>query len=158
MTDSIATALIAEIVAGFVSHNPVPVTELPNLINSVRSALDSLGKALEPVKQELKPAVPVRKSVNPEYIVCLEDGKKLKMLKRHLASTYNMTADQYRAKWGLPHNYPMVAPNYAAARSEMAKNLGLGRKPADRKAAPAPVVEKAPARPTRTWRKATAAV
>ena len=139
MSESNTIELTAQIVAGFVARNPVSVTELPSLINSVRSTLDNLGKEAEPAKQDLKPAVPVRRSVTPEYIVCLEDGKKLKMLKRYLRTTYDMSPDQYRAKWGLAHDYPMVAPNYAAARSEMAKNRGLGRKPADRKAAQAPV-------------------
>ncbi|HYG91391.1 MAG TPA: MucR family transcriptional regulator [Azospirillum sp.] len=155
MSEANTIELTAKIVAGFVARNPVPVTELPNLINSVRSTIENLGKEAEPVKQDLKPAVPLRRSVTPEHIVCLEDGKKLKMLKRYLRTTYDLSPDQYRAKWGLPNDYPMVAPNYAAARSEMAKNLGLGRKPTDRKAAlaPAPVVEE-PAPKPRGRRKA----
>jgi predicted transcriptional regulator len=98
------------------------------VINTVYSSLTGLnGQPREVAAEPLKPAVPIRKSVTPEYIVCLEDGKKLKMLKRHLRSTYNMSPDEYRARWGLPPDYPMVAPNYAAQRSEFAKRIGLGR-------------------------------
>lgn len=120
--------LVSDIVAAYVSNNPIPVTEVPGMIKSVHATLGGLTSATPseaPIAQ--KPAVPVKKSVTPEYIVCLEDGKKLKMLKRYLRSRYNLTPDEYRAKWGLPADYPMVAPNYAAQRSEFAKKIGLGR-------------------------------
>lgn len=120
--------LAAEIVAAYVSNNPIPVSELPAMIKSVHSTLGGLGSGLQgEVQTAQKPAVPIKRSVNPDYIVCLEDGKKLKMLKRYLRSNYNMTPEEYRAKWGLPADYPMVAPNYAAQRSEFAKKIGLGR-------------------------------
>jgi predicted transcriptional regulator len=120
--------LAAEIVAAYVSKNPLPAQQIPEVISTVYSSLTGLNSAPKLAAAEPpKPAVPIRKSVTPEYIVCLEDGKKLKMLKRHLRSTYNMTPDEYRAKWGLPADYPMVAPNYAAQRSDFAKKIGLGR-------------------------------
>jgi predicted transcriptional regulator len=120
--------LTAEIVAAYVSKNPLPAQQIPEVISTVYSSLAGLNSAPAVVAAEPpKPAVPIRKSVTPEYIVCLEDGKKLKMLKRHLRSTYNMTPDEYRVKWGLPADYPMVAPNYAAQRSDFAKKIGLGR-------------------------------
>jgi predicted transcriptional regulator len=120
--------LTAEIVSSHVANNTVAVSDLPNLINNVYSSLAGLGgqKAPEPVKQE--PAVSVRASIKPDYIVCLEDGKKLKMLKRHLMTHYGMTPDQYRAKWGLAADYPMVAPNYAQQRADLARKIGLGTK------------------------------
>lgn len=122
-------SLTAKVVAAYVGNNSVPVHDLPTLINSVQAAFRNLGEEKPPqAKAELVPAVAIKKSVTPEYIVCLEDGKKLKMLKRHLKTVYDMTPDDYRAKWGLPAEYPMVAPNYAKARSEMATKLGLGRK------------------------------
>ena len=136
MSETGTTALTVEIVTGYLKKNAVAVADLPNLIATVRTTLDGLGKTPEPVRRELAPAVPIRRSVTPEYIVCLEDGKKLKMLKRHLKTVYDMTPDQYRARWGLPPEYPMVAPNYAKARSEMAKSLGLGRMRGSRNAAP----------------------
>jgi predicted transcriptional regulator len=115
-------------VAAYVSKNPLPAQQIPEVISTVYSSLTGLNSAPKLAAAEPpKPAVPIRKSVTPEYIVCLEDGKKLKMLKRHLRSTYNMTPDEYRAKWGLPADYPMVAPNYAAQRSDFAKKIGLGR-------------------------------
>jgi predicted transcriptional regulator len=120
--------LASEIVSAYVSNNPVPASELPGMIKSVHATLGSLSGA--PQSETLtsqKPAVPVKKSVNADYIVCLEDGKKLKMLKRYLRSNYSLTPEEYRAKWGLPADYPMVAPNYAAQRSEFAKKIGLGR-------------------------------
>ncbi len=119
--------LAAEIVAAFVSHNSLPVAELPGLIASVENTLRGLaGRAPAPVAQEKPtPVVPVRKSITPDYLICLDDGKKLKSLRRHLG-TLGMTPDDYRAKWGLPADYPMVAPNYAAKRSELAKSMGLG--------------------------------
>jgi len=120
--------LASDIVAAYVSNNPIPVAEVPGMIKSVHATLGGLstGMPLETTSTQ-KPAVPVKKSVTPEYIVCLEDGKKLKMLKRYLRSRYNLTPDEYRAKWGLTADYPMVAPNYAAQRSEFAKKIGLGR-------------------------------
>ncbi|CAO3406532.1 MucR family transcriptional regulator [Azospirillum largimobile] len=122
-------SLTAKVVAAYVGNNSVPVHDLPTLINSVQAAFRGLGEDKPAqAKAELVPAVAIKKSVTPEYIVCLEDGKKLKMLKRHLKTVYDMTPDEYRAKWGLPAEYPMVAPNYAKARSEMATKLGLGRK------------------------------
>ena len=124
--------MTAEIVAAFLAANSVQATQLPELIRSVFTALNSLdGRPEEPVAEPLKPAVPIRRSVTRDYIVCLEDGKKLKMLKRHLRTTYNMSPEDYRAKWGLPAEYPMVAPAYAERRSEFAKKIGLGRKVAE---------------------------
>ena len=120
--------LAADIVSAFVSQNSVPVSELPALIGNVHSALSKLGSVAEQAQVEtLTLAVSVKKSITPDFIVCLEDGKKFKSLKRHLRTAYNLTPDQYRARWSLPHDYPMVAPNYAAARSELAKNMGLGQ-------------------------------
>ena len=120
--------LASEIVAAYVSNNPVPVADLPGMIKSVHSTLGGLSGATHgEAMTSQKPAVPIKKSVTPEYIVCLEDGKKLKMLKRYLRSNYSLTPEEYRAKWGLPADYPMVAPNYAAQRSEFAKKIGLGR-------------------------------
>ncbi len=120
--------LATDIVAAYVSHNQVPAQEVPNMIRSVHGVLGSLREAPQEEPQVAqKPAVPVKKSVTPEYIICLEDGKKLKMLKRYLRSNYDMSPEEYRAKWNLPADYPMVAPNYAAQRSEFAKKIGLGR-------------------------------
>jgi predicted transcriptional regulator len=122
--------LAAEIVSAFVAHNSLPVAELPNLLNSVHGALTKIAEgsatstAQEP--EVLTPAVSVRKSIRPEYLICLDDGLKFKSLKRHLGSL-GMTPDQYRVKWNLPADYPMVAPNYAAARSALAKRIGLGQ-------------------------------
>jgi predicted transcriptional regulator len=129
--------LSADIVSAYVSNNSVPATDLPSLLQSVYAALTktALGQQEEP-KAELTPAVPVKKSVTPDAIICLEDGKKFKSLKRHLRTTYDMTPEQYRAKWNLPADYPMVAPNYAKARSELAKTMGLGQQ---RKKGKAPV-------------------
>jgi len=115
------------IVAAHVSHNAMPAADLPGLIATVHETLAKLGPE-EPAPRP-EPAVPIKQSVKPEYIVCLDDGKKFKMLKRHLRTAYNMTPDDYRKRWGLPSDYPMVAPNYAKQRSELAKNIGLGRKP-----------------------------
>jgi predicted transcriptional regulator len=117
-------ALTSQIVAAHVGKNAVPMSELPKLINDVHRALASVAAGGSAERPE--PAVPVRKSVTADYIVCLEDGKKLKMLKRHLMSSYNLTPEQYRERWGLPHDYPMVAPNYAKHRSHLAKKIGLG--------------------------------
>ena len=121
--------LTAQIVSAYAGNASLSPTELTETIASVSRALAQLSSAAtEPEKKELIPAVPVKKSVTPDFIVCLEDGKKLRMLKRHLMSTYGMTPADYRVKWGLPRDYPMVAPNYAAARSQLAKKMGLGRK------------------------------
>jgi predicted transcriptional regulator len=120
-------ALTAEIVSAYVGNNTVPMSEIPSLINQVHAALTRVSAAAEPASDPLKPAVPPKRSVTPEYIVCLEDGKKFKSLKRHLRTQYKMTPEQYREKWGLPPDYPMVAPNYAAARSSLAKQMGLGQ-------------------------------
>jgi predicted transcriptional regulator len=120
--------LATEVVAAYVSNNPIPVSEVPAMIKSVHSTLGGLvGASQGEMPTAQKPAVPVKRSVTPDYVVCLEDGKKLKMLKRYLRSNYSMTPEEYRAKWGLPADYPMVAPNYAAQRSEFAKKIGLGR-------------------------------
>jgi predicted transcriptional regulator len=120
--------MTAEVVAAYVSNNTLPTGQLAEVINAVYGSLRGLeGQVSEPQPEPLKPAVPIRKSITPEYLVCLEDGKKLKMLKRHLRSTYGMSPDDYRAKWGLAPDYPMVAPKYAEQRSEFAKKIGLGR-------------------------------
>lgn len=120
--------LTADIVAAHVSNNSVAVSDLPILIQNVHGALSGLGSAAAAPEVKQEPAVSVRSSVKPDFIVCLEDGKKLKMLKRHLMTHYQMTPDQYRAKWGLPADYPMVAPNYAEQRRTLAKKIGLGTK------------------------------
>ncbi len=126
--------LAAEIVAAYVGANTIAAGQLPELIRSVVTTLSGLeGGVEEPVVEPPKPPVSIRRSVTPDYLVCLEDGKKLKMLKRHLRTTYNMSPKDYREKWGLPADYPMVAPNYAARRSEFAKKIGLGRKAAEPK-------------------------
>jgi predicted transcriptional regulator len=120
--------LASEIVAAYVSNNPIPASDVPAMLKSIHSTLGGLaGAAPSENTTSAKPVVPIKRSVNPDYIICLEDGKKLKMLKRYLRSNYNMTPEEYRAKWGLPADYPMVAPNYAAQRSEFAKRIGLGR-------------------------------
>jgi predicted transcriptional regulator len=117
------------IVSAYVSNNQVVAADLPTLINEVHSALSRAAvQETQPPREELKPAVPVKKSINPDFIVCLEDGKKFKSLKRHLRTHYNMSPEEYREKWGLPHDYPMVAPMYAAARSQLAKRMGLGQR------------------------------
>lgn len=126
-------ALTSEIVAAHVSNNTVAVADLPGLIEQVYKTLSSVGGAAEPTVDRPTPAVPIRKSVTPDYIICLEDGKKLKMLKRHLKTAYDMTPDEYRERWGLPSDYPMVAPNYAKQRSKLAKEIGLGTQQRKRK-------------------------
>src|SRR5690606_33179455 len=118
----------ADIVSAHVSNNSVAVSDLPALIQNVHSALDALGQAAQEPEPKQEPAVSIRSSIKPDYIVCLEDGKKLKMLKRHLMTHYNMTPDEYRQKWGLNADYPMVAPNYAEQRRTLAKKIGLGTK------------------------------
>lgn len=121
--------LSTEIVSAYVSHNAISPTDLPKLIADVHTALKNLNSAEPEMEaEELKPAVPVKKSVQPDYIVCLEDGKKFKSLKRHLRTHFNMTPEEYREKWGLPADYPMVAPAYSETRSRLAKDNGLGRK------------------------------
>ena len=132
----------AQIVSAHVTKNAVPVEELPALIREVYKTLSTVGEAPAPV-EALKPAVAVTKSVFPDHIVCLEDGKQMTMLKRHLMTEHNLTVDQYRTKWGLPSNYPMVAPNYAETRSSLAKKMGLGR---SRTVAPKKPVRKIPAK------------
>jgi predicted transcriptional regulator len=120
--------LASDIVAAYVSNNPVPVSELPGMIRSVHATLGGLSgtEGLDLITSQ-KPAVTIKKSITPDYLICLEDGKRLKMLKRYLRSRFKLTPDQYRAKWGLPADYPMVAATYAARRSEFAKKIGLGR-------------------------------
>jgi predicted transcriptional regulator len=120
--------MTADVVAAYVSNNTLATAQLADVINAVYKSLRGLeGQISDAPSEPLKPAVPVRKSITPDYLICLEDGKKLKMLKRHLRSTYNLSPDEYRAKWGLPPDYPMVAPRYAEQRSEFAKKIGLGR-------------------------------
>ncbi|MEM0988025.1 MAG: MucR family transcriptional regulator [Pseudomonadota bacterium] len=121
-------ALTSDIVSAHVSNNPVPLGELPGLIETVFGTLTGLSAPKEEPKVDLKPAVNPKKSVTDDFIICLEDGKELKMLKRHLKTAYDMTPEEYRAKWGLPHDYPMVAPNYTKKRRALAKQIGLGRK------------------------------
>lgn len=119
--------LTAEIVSAYVSNNTVVASDLPALIQDIHQALTRASSNGAPLdREELKPAIPVKRSVHPDYIICLEDGKKFKSLKRHLRTHYNLSPEEYREKWGLPHDYPMVAPNYAAARSQLAKKMGLG--------------------------------
>ena len=141
MSDNLASTnyieLAADIVSAYVSNNSVPSGDLPSLINDVHLALVKVGGTVSEAPAEApKPAVPVKKSITPDYIVCLEDGKKFKSLKRHLRTQYNMTPEQYRERWGLPSDYPMVAPNYAKQRSELAKAAGLGRKREEEPAKP----------------------
>lgn len=149
MTDSsqsqeMLVTLTADIVSAHVSNNSVAVNDLPALIANVHGALSGLGTVAEPAAAPLEPAVSVRASIKPDYIVCLEDGKKLKMLKRHLMTHYDMTPADYRAKWNLPVDYPMVAPNYAAQRKELALKIGLGRKAGTKVAKAAPAETPAP--------------
>ena len=127
--------LTSDIVAAHVSNNSVAVEDMPTLISNVFGALSGLGAEQEAEKLP-EPAVSIRSSIKPDYIVCLEDGKKMKMLKRHLMTQYNMTPDEYRQRWGLPADYPMVAPSYAEKRRALAKEIGLGRKPGQRRGRP----------------------
>ena len=123
------TGLTADIVSAYVANNALSGDKIPDLISSIYGALSRASlQAVEPEKVELKPAVAIKKSVTPEYLICLEDGQKFKSLKRHLKTHYDMSPEEYRDKWGLPYDYPMVAPSYAAARSDLAKNMGLGRR------------------------------
>ncbi|WP_309621826.1 MucR family transcriptional regulator [Novosphingobium sp.] len=128
-TNEMLITLTSDIVAAHVSNNSVSVEDVSTLISNVFGALAGLGRAVVVEEKLPEPAVSIRSSVKTEYIVCLEDGKKLKMLKRHLMTHYNLTPDQYRARWSLPADYPMVAPAYAEKRRELAKKIGLGRKP-----------------------------
>ena len=136
MNETLIT-LTSDIVAAHLSNNSVSVDEVPALITSIYGALASLGQVVVVPEKMPEPAVSIRTSIKPDYIVCLEDGKKLKMLKRHLMTHYNLTPDQYRARWGLASDYPMVAPNYAEKRRELAKKIGLGRKPGQKRGRPA---------------------
>jgi len=124
----ILVTLTADIVAAHVSNNSVAISDIPLVIRSVYEALAGLASGAEPAPEPQQPAVSVRSSVKPDYIVCLEDGKKLKMLRRHLMANFGMTPDEYRAKWNLPKDYPMTAPNYTEKRRELAKQIGLGTK------------------------------
>jgi MucR family transcriptional regulator, transcriptional regulator of exopolysaccharide biosynthesis len=136
MADNTSTLmeLTASIVSAYVQHNSVPSAELPALIGQVHTALTRVSSGHgETLGDALKPAIPVKKSITSDYIICLEDGKKFKSLKRHLRTQYNLTPEQYREKWGLGSDYPMVAPNYAAARSRLAKQMGLGQQRPRRK-------------------------
>ncbi|KQP42446.1 transcriptional regulator [Methylobacterium sp. Leaf104] len=136
--------LAADIVSAFVSNNSVPIADLPALIGSVYLTLGKLNQVGTEEKAEpLTPAVSIKRSITPDFIVCLEDGKKFKSLKRHLRTRYEMTPEQYRTKWNLPSDYPMVAPNYAAARSELAKNMGLGQQRRKQETVPAAEIEAA---------------
>ena len=148
------TQITAEIVSAYVARNNVPPSDLPGLLQNVHAALGALGTDKEePKVEELKPAVPIKKSITDDYLISLENGQKFKSLKRHLMTTYKMTPADYRAKWGLPKDYPMVAPAYAKSRSALAKSLGLGRK-----AMPTPAPTPAPAKkPGRVKRSAAAA-
>jgi len=130
--DANILGLTAQIVSAHVANNSVDTDALPGLIQSIFKTLSAMGEGT-PIVEKKEPAVPIKKSVYADHIICLEDGKKLKMLKRHLKTAYNMSPDQYRDKWGLPPDYPMVAPNYAKHRSSLAKKIGLGTKPRGRK-------------------------
>ena len=146
LASPLLTELTASIVSAYVANNAVPAANLAELIATVHSAVVDLPRAQEPVLEPPVPAVNPKRSVHADYIVCLEDGKRFKSLKRHLMSGYGLTPDEYRTKWDLPCDYPMVAPSYAAARSQLAKALGLGRKPAAK--------AKSTAKPTRTRKSA----
>lgn len=132
LSDEAALDLTGDIVAAFVSNNPVPANALPDLIRAVHETLLDLSKSGAKEAPRPDPAVPPGKSITPDYLICLEDGRKLKMLKRYLRSRYDLTPEEYRARWNLPSDYPMVAPNYAKRRSDFAKEIGLGRKAADK--------------------------
>jgi predicted transcriptional regulator len=156
-SDSKVLRLTANIVSAHVGHNHVRTDDLPALIQQVFQALTNAG-ATQIQAEKPQPSIPIKQSIRPDYIVCLEDGKKLKMLKRHLQTTYGLTPEAYRTKWGLPPDYPMVAPNYAEHRSTLAKKIGLGRKPgAMSEAAPPPPPPKADLKPAKRGRKPKAA-
>ena len=155
MSETLIT-LTADIVGAHVANNSVAVGDLPTLIQNVHSALSRLGQEKEESLTKPEPAVSIRASVKPDYIVCLEDGKKLKMLKRHLMTHYQMTPDEYRDKWGLPNDYPMVAPNYAEQRRTLAKAIGLGRKRSSKSVEPETPVKPAKVPATRRPRKKAA--
>lgn len=129
VSDEEMLRMTASVVSAYVGNNSLPPTQIPDVIKTVYGSLTSLGRT-GGMRDLPRPAVPIRRSITPDYIVCLEDGRKLKMLKRHLRTTYNMTVEDYRQKWGLPGDYPMVAPNYARQRSAFAKRIGLGRRAA----------------------------
>jgi predicted transcriptional regulator len=131
-TETLIT-LTSDIVAAHVSNNSIPPNEVAALISEVYSALSGLGQPAAPEEPAPEPAVSIRSSVKPDYLVCLEDGKKLKMLRRYLRTNYNMSPEEYRERWNLPADYPMVAPNYAETRRELAKKIGLGRKPGQKR-------------------------
>ena len=155
--------LTAEIVSAYVAKNSVPASELPSLLHSIHTALGQLGAptVMRPEPEELKPAVPIRKSITDDYLISLESGKRFKSLKRHLMTSYGMTPQQYRDKWNLPKDYPMVAPAYASSRSALARSLGLGRKPNPKPIEappPAPVTVAAPAKRAGRPKKAAADV
>ena len=132
MNETLIT-LTSDIVAAHVSNNDVPVDQVPTLITTIYSALKGLGSETAPAEERPEPAVSIRSSVKPDYIVCLEDGKKLKMLKRYLRTNYDMSPEEYRARWNLPADYPMVAPNYAERRRELAVKIGLGKTPGQKR-------------------------
>ena len=133
ITNGEVLKMAVEIVSAYVSNNDVGAAQVPDLINTIYSSLNTLnGSSSINGTESPKPAVSIRRSITPDYIICLEDGKKLKMLKRHLRASYGITPDEYRTKWGLPPDYPMVAPNYAEQRSNFAKKIGLGRKKGDK--------------------------
>ncbi len=121
--------LTTEIVSSHVANNPVAIQDIPDLIRQVYGTLTTIDQGPSAQADRPQPAVPIKRSITPDHIICLEDGRKLKMLKRHLKTAYNMTPEDYRERWGLPADYPMVAPNYARQRSNLAKKIGLGRKP-----------------------------
>lgn len=147
-------SIAADIVSAYVSNNPVPVAQLPKLIGDIHAALQKIGPSAAEPEVKLEPAVSIRKSVTPDYIICLEDGKKFKSLKRHISTHYKLSPNEYRQKWNLPSDYPMVAPNYAAARSALAKASGLGQQ---RKVPmPVPVVTEKPKRAARVAKVTTA--
>lgn len=132
MSETLIT-LTSDIVAAHVSNNEVPVDQVPTLITTIYNALQSLGGEQPKVEERPEPAVSIRASVKPDYLVCLEDGKKLKMLKRYLRTNYDMSPEEYRARWNLPADYPMVAPNYAERRRELAVKIGLGKAPGQKR-------------------------
>lgn len=138
----VTLSLVAEIVSSYVSNNSLPATDLPSLISSVHGALSRANDGPQEAPVEaLVPAVAIKKSITPEYIICLEDGKKFKSLRRHLRTKYNMSPEDYRARWNLPADYPMVAPSYAQIRSDLAKQIGLGQKRKTAVAKPAAVAK-----------------